>query len=329
MTVDIVDLITNAPLKDAASIFGSDAITEFKRLQRHLHPDNFAPDVAAMAKATAASLKLAELYAYLGKPKIAAVVYEGWQVSHALTKGSLSDLYVVGNPAHKAPAVLKVAINKADNALIEVERAALDKLNAAAKDSADVFAQYFPKVHASFKISGKSATVLTYADGYHTFNDIVRLAPNLDFRHAVWMVNRALSILGFTHLHGMLHGSILGDHLLYNCATHGLMLVDWCYSLEIGKIASVIPAGSKASYPVEVIRKKPVSGATDLYMLMKLIKSTWKVIPARMRALVDWASAVSPNARPSDVWLFQKRWAEAAQEVYGKPTFIPLVLPKN
>ena len=325
----VLDEVLNAPIANAALIFGTDSLAEFKRLQRALHPDNFAPDAAQMEKATKASLKLAELFASLSKPKVAMPVYDGWAVSHSLVKGSCSDIFVVGNPKFKAPAVLKVAIAKTDNELLAVEQKALAKLAEEATGASTVFGQYFPAIYASFKISGKNANVLTYADGYISFTDILRLVPHIDFKHAVWMVNRALSILGYTHMLGMTHGSILGDHLLFNCKTHDLMLVDWCYSVEIGKVATTIPAGTKTMYPVEVIKKLPVAASTDIYMLMNLIKRSWKFIPSKFRPLIDWATAESPHARPQDAWNFQTKWKEAAEEAYGPPKFAELVIPRN
>ena len=53
----------------------------------------------------------------------------------------------------------------------------------------------------------------------------------VDPRDAAWMWRRLLVALGFAHRAGVLHGAVLPEHVLIHPGEHGLVLVDWCYSV--------------------------------------------------------------------------------------------------
>ena len=78
--------------------------------------------------------------------------------------------------------------------------------------------------------SYRKANVISLADG-HSLTHLMELFPGgIEFRHIVWMMNRALNAVGFAHDAGVVPGAVIPEHLMYS-ESHGLTLVDWCYSV--------------------------------------------------------------------------------------------------
>lgn len=321
------NLIEKAP--SAAALFGTDAKKVYRDLSMLCHPDQPA-NIEALGKTRAerAFAKLSGLYQGLNGKVVSSPTRLGdWIVESPLAKGDICDLYRVESVTHQS-CVLKIARATNDNDLIATEAMALKALHT--DKTSDNYKRYIPSLVQTLKASGRQANVLTLAQGYYSLADIMGMYPNsFDFRHCIWMLNRLLSALGFAHRNGRVHGAVLPEHLLYHPDTHGLVLVDWCYSVEIGK---PIPARVKShldAYPVEVTRKRPATPATDIYMAAKAIlgtKSAW-ACPKRFTALFEHCSAESPNARPQDAWALQDKWVKTAEQEFGKPTFLKLEIP--
>ena len=310
--------------KTAAALFGDDKNAMFKRLAKLVHPDMV--DGKMKARAHEAFTKLNRLYAEAnGKAEPFSIMKIGsWIVKGSLAKGEIADLY--GAVSEKDDeAVFKIARAAKDNDLMEAEAESLKKLWKSA--TTDNFKKYLPQMFESFKASGRRVNVLMSAGKYHrSLVDILSQYPGgLDFRHIVWMMNRLLSVLGYIHEQGIVHGAILPEHLLYQTEDHGLMLVDWCYSVEQGKPIRAIVKAHKSYYPPEVLKKRGASPATDIYMAAKVMLLAAERVPIRFRALLEeWCLVESVRARPQDAWGLQERWETLAKEEYGSPKYVRL-----
>ena len=321
-TEQAIRLIAKA--KTAADLFGDDKDILFKRLAKLVHPDV----VGAKMKASAheAFTKLGRFYAEAnGKVEpFSATKIGSWIVKGPLAKGEIADLYEAASDKHEE-AAFKIARMAKDNDLMEAEAESLKKLWKPAQT--DNFKKYVPQIFDSFKASDRQANVLELAGKHHrSFADILSQYPNgLDFRHIVWMMNRLLSVLGYAHRQGIVHGAILPEHLLYQTEDHGLMLVDWCYSISVGKSARAIIKNYKSYYPPEVLKKRAVGPSTDIYLAAKVMLLAAERVPARFRALLEeWCLAESMGARPQDAWLLQERWETLARAEYGPPKYVRL-----
>lgn len=307
-----------------ASIFGVPAEPKYRELKRLLHPDRFGRDKELVKRAESAIYKLDSLYASVSKNGIKHPVKIGdWVVSDPLAKGDIADLYRAESASEKG--VLKIAQSAQDNDLILNERESLTLLHKQDDKSSIQFRQYLPKLLDGFTASGRAVNVLSLSETFIPLADLRKLYP-LDFRHVVWMMNRAFSVLGYIHRNGVVHGAITPEHLLYEPASHNLCLVDWCYSSRQEKKIPAIVKAYRDAYPPEVLRKQQPSAATDLFMLAATLRGVADV-PKRFRPLFDLCLVASPASRPQDAWVFQDRWRKMAEEVYGVPRFIPLVLP--
>lgn len=315
----------------AQALFGSDPKDTYRRLSMLCHPDQPANiKTLGQARAEKVFAKLSSLYASLnGKTApVSPTVLGDWVVEAPLAKGDIADLYRVTSVSAKVPvaAVLKIARSPVDNDLMEAEAAALQALRA--DTLSDNFKKYINVWIQTFRASGRQANVLSLAEGYYSLADIAAMYPSgFDFRHTVWMGNRLLSALGFAHRNGRVHGAILPQHLLFHPETHGLVLVDWCYSVEIGKPILARVKSHLANYPPEVARKLPATPATDIYMAAKAIFGTRAQIPKRFKALFEHCLAESPNARPQDAWDLQDKWVKIAEQEFGKAKYLKLEIP--
>lgn len=91
-------------------------------------------------------------------------------------------------------------------------------------------------------------------------------------RHAAWVLNRALSAIGYAHARGVLHGNIEPAHVFLRPRDHNLYLVDWSWSVvkpsETGD--RFLIATEDYSAP-EVARGEAPTPAADLYAIGKCV----------------------------------------------------------
>jgi len=299
----------------------------YRELAMLVHPD--AVNASSKTEAESAFVKLTKFYQELnGKSEpFPAMKIGHWVVTAPLASGDMADLYCATNEK-RDEVVFKIARLPRDNDLMEAEASNLKALWA--DGSTDNFKKYLPQVFENVRASGRAANVLARAGiSHYSLMDILQRFPaGLDFRHIVWMMNRLLAVLGCAHRTGFVHGAVLPQHLLYQIEDHGLMLVDWCYSVPRGKIVKAIVSAQRASYPFEILGKKSVDASTDIFMAARAMINAAGTIPSRFQGLLeDWCLADSPKARPHDAWELQERWIQLAEKEYGPPKYVRLEMP--
>lgn len=299
----------------------------YKDLAKLVHPD--VDGKATKEQKQEAFLKLGKLVNSKADPA-PAVTLGDWIVESPLAKGDIADLYSVTGNGQSA--VLKVSRSADDNDLMKREVKALKAIRRV--KGADEFLRYFPDPISSFEVDGRSATVLSKSDTGVSLGEIVKLLPGrVPWRHIVWMMNRGLTALGLAHRQGIIHGAVTPDHLLYMPECHGLMLVDWCCSVNTGlpdiqHIPMVIDRWDY-HYPPEVKRKQDSYG-TDIYMLAcAMMFAAEHPFPRPLAPLLEWMLIKSPSSRPDDAWRVQEDWKAAAETVFGPPKWVDFVLPKQ
>ncbi len=320
----IIESSTSAKL-----LFGPNPELMYKRLATLVHPDRATLELGK-ERADRAFAKLSSLYASLNGKPANPVIIGDWIVEGPLAKGDICDLHLVTDKKTRSvKAVLKKARVPEDNDLVSAEASSLKILGSGLSVSKPEYCKYLPTLLNSFEISDCQTNVLSRAEGFYSLADIKAIYPSgLDFRHCVWMMNRLLSVLGYIHRRDVCHGAVLPQHLLYNPETHGLCLVDWCYSVKLGEtIKARVKTHVIDYYPPEVGRKLPTSPATDIFMAAGVILCLAALpLPRRFRALFDHCLAASLKARPQDAWEALDRWLELAKEEYGPPSYLKLDL---
>lgn len=308
----------------------------YKDLAKACHPDKVR-DKSMRKAAEDAFKKLSNFYANRdgGKPATSTAKIGNWAIVRPLGKGDIADVYLAetsGDGAtalriKTASAAFKIARDPDDNDLMGFELVALKDL----WKGKSQFTKYLPKAVDSFTASGRATNVITLADECFSLSEIHTIFPDgLDFRHGVWMMNRLLSVLGFIHNSGYIHGAITPDHLMYRPKDHGLILIDWTCSIKSGsgRHIPLLVDRWKALYPPEVARKKAATPGADIYMAAECINHAVNGNrPKRFKPLFDHCWAGSPSSRPHDAWELQQRWVDVAEKEYGPAKFLALDLP--
>ncbi|WP_433478204.1 hypothetical protein ACQPZP_14905 [Spirillospora sp. CA-142024] len=149
------------------------------------------------------------------------------------------------------------------------------------------------------------------------------------------MWRRLLVALGFAHRAGVLHGAVLPDHVLIHPEKHGLVLVDWCYSVP-GCYAHADPSGRVPAmvgryadrYPPEVPGRRPASPATDIFMATRCMTDLMgDKAPKAMRSFARGCTLPAQNRRPADAWRLLAEFDELLERLYGPRRFRPFHLP--
>src|SRR5512139_541725 len=283
-----------------ADLFGTDpaeAARVYRRLARILHPD------ASGGRTTHAFAELAGRWRAYGRPGSDAPASEGvistrdheYMLGPRRTRGDLADLFPVtvrrlrsprptsgGGVAAEPVALLKLPRDPRDNDLLEREAVALRQLP---KDGDGRYLPYVPRLIESLRHRDEAtgerrvANVVATADGFFSLAEVRAAHPDgVDPRDAAWMWRRLLVALGFSHRAGVLHGAVLPEHVLIHPEQHGLVLVDWCYSVP-GCYAGTDPSGRVPAmvdryagwYPDEVPGRRRASPATDLAMAARCL----------------------------------------------------------
>ena len=186
--------------------------------------------------------------------------------------------------------------------------------------AASVFvAQRLPEVVAQGPVldDGKEALILRYPAGYWGSLAALceRFPRGIDPRHAVWIWRRMLDTLHFIHAQSWCHGDVRPDHALVNPEDHGILLIGWAAAkknatemeqagdlMRSARVVVVLLSGEKGagSIPVHVPR-----------ILADLIT----------RASEDEGFCLAQKAQGLDALL-----RKTAQEAFGPPAFVPLIL---
>ncbi len=321
---EVIRFILESP-KEKIFPDGQDPNRVFRNFSKYCHPD-VVRDKRIAERAKKAFERLKNFHESFNKKttEFKPMFIGGWVLEKPLAKGDIADIYDCSSKTVDS-AVFKIVRHPRDNDLLQVEFAALEKLNG--KQPHEQFKEYIPQAHATLMASGRRANVLSKSAGFHSLTDIMTIFPDgLEFAHVIWMGNRLLSALGYVHRNGIVHGAVLPSHVLYHPKTHAMKLVGWGQSVTSGKLR-VLPSGDRYMYPKEVGLRRNVTPALDLFMAGSILRMAALHVPKRFESFFDWCRAESPSARPQDAWKLQDRWRALAKEEFGKSTYRELKLP--
>ncbi len=331
-------------------LFGPGPADEVKRAYHSaalaIHPDGHP--AAGQEEAHRAFIMLQEWYA-VAQARITHGTY-GLRIARALftlhsragehraerliAAGDVSDVYEGTSTwgGAECRSVLKINRIGRDADLMDEERRALKRLRADAR--AEALQHLFPEVLESVQLAaGRSATIFRRAPRPLTpLADILHAYHGgLDPRDWVWMWKRALAALGCAHHVGLVHGAVTPAHLLYDLADHGVVLVGWGASTQVGGAVTVISRPWRALYPSEVLDKRPAHSSTDLYMLARCIlaASGGRPAPGPLARLLRGCLLKSPEHRLDDAWWLMQEIDGLLPALFGPKRFRPFTMPSK
>jgi serine/threonine protein kinase len=295
----------------------------YRMLVKVVHPD-VAPAGRGPA-ATEAFARLSELWNQRDG-RLVTTKRATYRVGAVVATGDIAELYAVDGDA----ALLKLPRRPADNDLLQAEAAALSTLH----NKADVsFRAYAPRLIESFTHEDQAkvrrvATITERQRGFVSLVDVRRAYPGgVDARDAAWMWRRLLTGLGWAHRAGLVHGAVLPEHVLIHPAEHGLVLVDWCYSVPSGTPVPALVAKHRAAYPPEVTAKRPATAATDIFMATGLMLRLIRNPPESLRRFARGCRYDRPRMRPQDAWHLLGEFDELLGDLYGPRRFRAFAMP--
>jgi serine/threonine protein kinase len=257
-----------------------------------------------------------------------------------LATGDVADIHAaadVDDPAREASYLLKVAHGPEGNCHLDAERHALTMLMRAAGTT--TYRHYLPALADSFSATGRGPrriNVFRAEPGFHTLDQVHEQCPSLDGRHLAWIFKRLLTVLGFCHRRGFVHGAVLPCHVLIHAAGHGLKLVGWGHSVVAGRRNRVVSERYRDWYPPDVHDRRPAGPATDLFLAARclvylasgdLISGRMpNEVPSPMRRFVRACLLESAAMRPDDAWALLDDFDDLLRLLYGRPKFHKLTL---
>lgn len=339
MTVLSLDNLGAQLAANPTAVFGDDPKKEYRRLLRLLHPDTRATDIDA-GKADALFRRVEDAWARFNGKNLKPAEWTIASKRHSYTVGELVrrtdvvNVYAVRWPDEGAmkSGELRLPRSAKNNDLVEAEVRAL---KAIASDGDPQLAGFVPKLVDSFRhrdsasgVTRRAVVVDGIPDGFISLAEVHHRWGDLDPKDVAWIFRRLLLALHHGHSVGIVYGAALPDHILIHPEMHGLILPDWTYSTAIGSTAKVM-AESARVVPGELVEKKPVTPATDIYsaaitaeFLMGVNLRSDTRSGRALRAFI-FGCTLSQRQRPQDALGLLAEYDWLIQDLWGRRQFRP------
>lgn len=214
-----------------------------------------------------------------------------------------------------AGVVIRVAHTPNDNPFLFSEIRILDILH-----QHDVgYWKNIPYVLDRFMAGERVGIIYRYFDGV-TLADIRAdqlHAHGLDQRHAIWVLDRMLGLLGYVHGTGIIHGRIEPEKIRVRPSNHNAMLTGWGQSVWKPATSGEILVSSRGQFEApEIALGMEIGPWTDIYSLGKTIiwllggDAVTNAIPdsvePKIKRFLLHMVLKNPRARPHDAWQLYK-----------------------
>lgn len=307
-------------------LFGTaDPVGEYRRLVRLLHPD--LVDQPHRDAATDAFVRVTTRWRAHRDPVVVRTGRAEYRLGRRAYAGDLADLYDAG-----ADRLVKLPRDPTNNDLMARETRALRRI---AEHGDPRYLPYVPRLVDSFRHrdpdtgADRHVNIVAAAGGLRSLVDVRRAYPGgVDARDAAWMWRRLLVALGLAHRAGIVHGAVLPDHVLIEPEAHGVVLVDWCYSVATSgdRVPALVPAYADW-YPPEVLDRDAPGPGTDIAMAARCMAYLIGTnLPRALRAFLDGCLQPSTRHRPDDAWRLLGEFDDVLERLYGPRTFRPFSL---
>lgn len=343
-------------------LFGEDAtFEEAQRIYRNLaletHPDRLPEDAsdAERAEAVEAFMQLTKLWdiardlfsaGHWNEPGLSGLTVKSKKRSHVIgarvKRGDIADIYSCG------AGVIKIARSPKDGDLMRREVTSIKKIRRDADPTNHV---YLPRLVDALRVKDskrveRQANVfdsmlvnsVENSGQWVTLEDVIAAYPSgINPKDAAWMWRRILVAIGIAHDAGIVHHAPFPDHIMVLPPEHGIVLVDWCYSVEVGDPPVAIIPRYREWYPEEVLGKEPSMEETDVYIAScSMIAAlggdpvTGKLplsVPRGMRSYFRACTLKYSNQRPGDARRLTNSFDDLIERMWGKRTFHPFFMP--
>lgn len=324
----LVDFIKKA--ENYIDVFGSDEDkfkSNYRKMARILHPDGYNAldrDIASEAfvllqKYHDQATQAISLGTY-GEPPTVTITTR--KHTHEITRhiGVADVANIYHGTTDGENSFIKIGASNGVNDLMEQEMKAIKAI----RDNGDIekFHPYFPELLDHFRYNDAKANAFKRLDGFYTLKEVAdEYGNDLNPLDAVWMWRRLLVAIGAAHESGFVHGAIIPEHVMIYPEQHGLVLVDWCFSREIGEKLIAVPKKGKYQffYPEAALDKEPVDSGTDIYMAAKtMLRLVEYVAPTPFKAFLRGCSIDRAKMQPKKAFDLLHEFDELLERM-GEP----------
>ena len=268
-----------------------------------------------------------------------------WAVEEMLGKGDVSDVYY-GMRARLPTELVVIKVLRDRDALqqLDNEWETIQTLQNSNAPGADTFTTLIPQpvTHGTSTdgaFSGRRVNLFRWAAGFkHTFEAVQHAHPQgIPPRASIWVWRRILEVLSFVHNSGMVHGAVLPPHLLVQENEHGIRLVGYGCAGFSGRKLQVVSEEYRAFYPQGIKAGSTLTPQLDLAMSARCVAallggnpadaSLPAAVPAPLAKLIRRVALSDPNAPADNAWALREELGSIADNVFGAPQFIPIVMP--
>lgn len=257
-----------------------------------------------------------------------------YRMISVVARGDLATVYggTRSQPTPGGEVVFKLADDAADNDLLQAEVRTLQRLTAVKSPQQKHLPVVLDQVRTA---DDRVGTVFERLDGLDVCTLRERLPGGVPQRHIIWIMRRVLSVLGWAHSNGILHGNVEPAHILVRPHDHNVWLVDWSWAIvEPAKTGQTFRCLNEDYGPPEARNHKPPLPSSDLYSLGKAMIYAAGGDPAtntlpdsmdeRLQRFLRFFVVESALGRPGDAWDMYKQLDNLRQEVFGSHEFVAL-----
>lgn len=245
------------------------------------------------------------------------------------SQGDVSTLYSCLVEGESGEYLIKMSDGGESNPLLLNEARAYKKLQEV-KDEAlrKVISNHTGKLVESFEGNNRQMNVLEkYEKGYTLEQVHKAFGDSLHPRNIAWILRRCFGALVGIHGAGLVHGAFLPPHFLIFETDHNGRAIDFCYSVNKGEVVKYISPEWQEFYAPEILEKKPVDEATDIFMVAKTISYLAGDLPKQLQNYLRSLMIKSQKSREHDALLIYKELGELYEEIWGKPVFWEFKMP--
>lgn len=319
--------------------------TTYRKLVRSVHPDRVSGDY--QAEAESAMRRLEELRAdassaltsgSFGLP-VSNLILESSTMRHQCD-AKLNRFFDVTNGYRShtqadnlaVDTIVKIVRQPCDNDLMLAEARSLQLL--AKTDPRHV--NFYPELVDSFMVVDERkrlrVNVISRLDGFVNLEEVVERYPGgISPLDMAWIWRRVLWALGGAHEAGVLHGALVPTHIMIQPALHGVVLVDWCYSLQRSgdnyPPLQALVGAIRDWYPEDILNRQAPTEALDLSFAARSMQFVMarQTVPSAIRRYFE---EISSGASPESAYQLGLRF-DSILEHLGAPYYPRVFRPLN
>jgi serine/threonine protein kinase len=225
--------------------------------------------------------------------------------------------------------VLKLAREAEDNDLVRNEARVLGRL----KGTPSAQSKHLPVLLDQFRSGDRNGVVLRQIDAFDGTTLREKLPSGVPAEHAAWILARLLSVLGYAHSKGVVHGNVEPAHVMVRPRDHNVFVIDWtAAAVEPARTGEGFRTLNEVYSPPEVAERKPPVPASDLYSAGKTMVFLLggnpqsgelpPSVPGRLGRILSFMTLPSPRQRAQDAWEMHREVGLAREELYGPHSFV-------